>query len=350
MKMSTRQLWSWVVGHRVWQLFHSLMVGALVIASALLLSCGKKSQYSSTEKPLEKVSVRLTWLHQASYVPFHVAKEKGFYAREGLDVQVLPSGPDLRPVTPVIAGEDEFGVEGASTLIAAAANDLPIEVVGTYLQRSPEVFMSRKSDNLSSMSSWKGKKVGIWIGTHVEPLFYAMLEKAGMRKSDVEIVPARFDIAPFLADGADRVPIWNAYIYNEAQIPLEKGIELNILAPETLGIERAGEGIFVSKAYAAKHPDIIRKFLRATAEGIRYARAHQEEAIAILTSGKYGKDFDIAHQKRMLAAAAPLMFSNGGEPLVTDIELWKKTIATSFIDKPAKLPKIEEFVTDQYLK
>lgn len=328
-----------------------------IIFAVLLVSvfsgCSKSNDEQTKTQPppaLHKVSVRLTWLYQASYAPFLVAKEKGFYAKEGLDVDILPSGPDLRPVTPVLAGENEFGVEGASALIQAAANGLPIEVVGTYLQRSAEVFMSRKSDNLGSIQDWKGKKVGVWIGTHVEPLFYSMLAHAGMTKKDVEIIPARFDIAPFLAEGKNRVPIWNAYIYNEAQIPQERGIELNILTPESLGIKRAGEGIFVSKSYAQKDPDTVRRFLRATAEGIRYTSEHQDEAIAILTSGKYGKDFDLQHQKRMLAAAAPLMFTQDGKPLETDRLLWQETIKSSFVEQPKSIPDVSAFVTDEFLK
>lgn len=324
------------------------LIMAMLLMVVGLTACNRENKESP--KQLEKISVRLTWLHQASYVPFHVAKEKGFYAKEGLDVDIQPSGPDLRPVTPVVAGENQFGVEGASTLIQAAANGLPIMVVGTYLQRSPEVFMARKSDNLTTIQSWKGKKVGVWIGTHVEPLFFSMLAKAGMTKNDVEVVPARFDIVPFLAEGNDRIPIWNAYVYNEAQVALAKGIELDMITPESQGISRAGEGIFVKKDFAAKNPETVRRFLRATAEGIRYANEHQDEAIAILISGKYGKDFDVAHQKRMLAAAAPLMFSEKGLPLVTDKKLWEKTIETSFVDKPSNVPKVNEFVTDEFLK
>lgn len=325
----------------------------MVVLMAVGAGCSKTEQAPAKEPAttqLRKVSVRLTWLHQASYVPFHVAKEKGFYAKEGLDVDILPSGPDLRPVTPVVAGENEFGVEGASALIQAAANDLPIQVVATYLQRSPEVFMSRKSDGLTSIQSFKGKKVGLWIGTHVEPLFYAMLVQAGMSKKDVSIVPARFDIVPFLDEGKGRVPVWNAYIYNEAQIPLEKGIELNLLTPESVGIKRAGEGIFVNNAFAKKEPDVVKRFLRATAEGIQYASEHQEEAISILTSGKYGKDFDVAHQKRMLAAAAPLMFTPDGKVLATDRALWNDTVKTSFVEPPKNLPDVARFVTDEFLK
>ena len=121
------------------------VVSALVIM-LIAAGCGRKEDRSG-EAPkggapgqnLTKVRVRLTWLYQASYLPFIVAKEKGFYKSQGLDVEVLPSGPDLRPITPVIAGEDQFGVEGASAIIQAAANGVPIVVVGTYLQRSPEV-------------------------------------------------------------------------------------------------------------------------------------------------------------------------------------------------------------------
>ncbi len=332
----------------------SALHSAFAIAILCLLGTGcsrTKEQAQATgaaPAPRTHVKARLTWLYQSSYAPFLVAKEKGFYDKRGLDVEVLPSGPDLRPITTVAAGEDQIGVEGASAIIQAATNNVPIVVVGTYLQRSAEVFMTRKSDNLTDIHSWKGKKVGLWVGTHVEPLLYAMLAKAGMTKADVEIIPAKYDVVPFLQDGPDRVPIWNAYVYNEAQIPVEKGIAVDITTPESLGIQRAGEGIFASKAFAEKNPQAVAAFLAGTIEGIIYTNEHPDEAITILISGKYGTGFDVAHQKKMLAAALPLMIGPKQEPLKTDVELWRKTAATSFVDQPKSSPDVDALVKPIY--
>jgi NitT/TauT family transport system substrate-binding protein len=320
-------------------------IAALVLGLLVLASCAKEEvvpppdmtgRFAPPRAAMRKVTVRLTWLHQASYVPFHVAKEKRFYAKHGLDVEILPSGPDLRPIGPVAAGSEEFGVEGAAAIIQAAANNVPVVVIGTYLHRSPEVFMARKSDHLDKVSSWRGKRVGLWIGTHVEPLLYAMLQRQGMSKSDVDIIPAKFDIAPFLTEGRSRVPIWNAYIYNEAQIPGEKGIPVDIITPESVGVYRVGEGVFTSARFAAANPEVVKAFLAATREGIEYAAANQEEAIKILTSGKYGTGFDLEHQRKMLAASAPLMRAADGSILTNDKRLWAETVKTSFPDGEPK--------------
>ncbi len=307
----------------------------------VVLGCAKKENTSiegaPTPRVAEHVRVRLTWLYQASYLPFIVGVEKGFYAERGLDVEVLPSGPDLRPIAPVVAGEDTFGVEGAASIIQAASNGVPIAVIGTFLHRSPEVFMARKSDHLSDVRSWKGKKIGVWIGTHVESLLDAMLSRADLTRSSVEVVPAKFDIAPFLTEGRDRVPIWNAYIYNEAQIPGERGIAVDIITPESVGVQRVGEGIFTSQKFLRDKPATVAAFLSGTAEAIEYTITHQEEALAMLSSGKYGAAFDMVHQANMLRAAAPLMLSPSGKPLVIDPALWAETVKTSFPAGEAKV-------------
>lgn len=325
--------------------------------SVLALSwagCNKSAtpepQQKESSPPPQKIRVRLTWLYQASYVPFLVAKEKGFYAKRGLDVEVLQSGPDLRPITPVVSGEDQFGVEGASSIIQAAANKVPLVVVGTYLQKSAEVFMARQSDNLKDIKDWRGKKVGVWIGTHVEPLFYAMLDKAGVAHSDVQVVPAKYDIAPFLQEGSERVPIWNAYIYNEAQIPVEKGIPVDIITPESIGIRRAGEGIFASRSFVEKNPEIVKQFIAATIEGINYTVTNQDEAIQILTSGKYGSGFDVQHQKNMLKAVAPLLMGDSDRPLATDVSLWQDTATTSFLNPIAEPLDVKGFVQTNFVE
>ena len=300
-----------------------------------------------TKTVMHDVSVRLTWLHQASYVPFHVAKAKGFYAEENINLTINPSGPDVRPVTTVISGEDEFGVEGASAIIQAAASNLPVRIIGTYLHRSPEVFMVRKGSGLADVRKWRGQRVGVWVGTHVEPLFEQMLARMGMKRDDVTVVPARFDIAPFLATGDQRVPIWNAYIYNEAQVAIAKGVEIEVVTPESVGIDRVGEGIFVRTDYLTVNREVVDGFLRATARGIEYAAKNQQEAISILTSGEYGEDFDIPHQTQMLAAAAPLMFDSEGVPLTISRDAWLRSVSSAFLIGEQKEVDITALLVDQ---
>ncbi|MGH9896487.1 MAG: ABC transporter substrate-binding protein, partial [bacterium] len=245
----------------------AVLIGVILACNSIgACKQGEDTSKQPADTSVSTVRVRLAWLHQASYVPFHVGVEKGFYAKQRLNVEIVPSGPDLRPITPVAAGEDQFGIEGAASLIQAGAKGVPIAVVGTYLHRSPEVFIARKSDQLSEVKSWKGKRIGLWIGTHVEPLLYAMLSRAGLTKSDVDIVPAKFDISPFLAEGDGRVPIWNAYIYNEAQIPIEREIEIDIVTPESVGVRRVGEGLFTSRRFLRENPEVVERFLAATAE------------------------------------------------------------------------------------
>lgn len=339
-----------LIKHAFLLITSALLAGALAGCPGSKKGEGSHPEADSSHPALTKVKVRLAWLQQASYVPFDVAKEKGFYEKRGLDVEIVPSGPDLRPIAPVAAGEDQFGIEGASAIIQAAANGVPIVVIGDYLRKSPEVFMARKSDHLTDIQSWKGKKIGLWIGTHLEPTLYAMLGKVGMSKNDVAIVPAKFDIVPFLAEGESRVPIWNAYVYNEAQLPQEKGIEVDLITPESVGIKQVGEGLFTSKQFLAKNPEIVRAFVIATIEGIKYAAEHQEEAIQILTSGKYGTGFDVPHQTRMLKAAAPLWLGDDNRPLSVDSELWKETVKTSFTPGDEKPVDIHSLVHPEIVK
>ena len=67
----------------------------------------------------DKVSLRLAWVYDMAEVGIFVAKDKGFYEKEGIDLEIKPGGFGLDPLKLVAAGSDEFGVGGAVNLLLA---------------------------------------------------------------------------------------------------------------------------------------------------------------------------------------------------------------------------------------
>ncbi len=73
---------------------------------------------------LEKVSLQLKWTHQFQFAGYYAAKEQGYYAQEGLDVDILEATPENRLVKQVTGGEVDFAIGDSGILVRASAYKL----------------------------------------------------------------------------------------------------------------------------------------------------------------------------------------------------------------------------------
>ena len=82
---------------------------------------------------MSRSPLRLKWLNQAQFAGFYVAKEKGYYKAEGLDVNIQPGGPDFPAVQMVTGGNEQFGVTGADQILIARSKGVPVVALAVDL-------------------------------------------------------------------------------------------------------------------------------------------------------------------------------------------------------------------------
>ena len=108
-------------------------IGALsLILVTLALFMGVLA-YERIHKP-DTVRVRLKWLNQAQFAGFYVAKEKGFYSRQNLNVHLEPGGLDFPAIQLVGSGTDDFGVTGAEEILLARSKGIPVVAIALISQ------------------------------------------------------------------------------------------------------------------------------------------------------------------------------------------------------------------------
>jgi NitT/TauT family transport system substrate-binding protein len=102
------------------------LTGCLLLVASLasLAACGTSTPNAAQEKI--KVRMQLKWVPQAQFMGFYVAAEKGYYADEGLDVELLPGGPDIIADAQVSSGAAEFGMASFNSLISYQAQGYPL--------------------------------------------------------------------------------------------------------------------------------------------------------------------------------------------------------------------------------
>ena len=227
----------------------------------------------------ESVTLQLKWFNQFQFAGFYVAKEKGFYKEEGLDVTIKQGGPTISPLREVMEGKAEFGIAGPD-VVQYVSRGTPIKAIMTIFQQSPTCLMALKSSGIEKPQDFKGKKVGILNDyTYIE--LKMILAKAGLSIRDIRKVRWTFDLKGFVEGKYDVVP---AYRTNEPDVVKNMGYDVVLFYPEDYGIKFVGDVLFVKKDFLEKNRDLVKRFVRASYKGWVYAINHPDEAIDIILS------------------------------------------------------------------
>jgi ABC-type nitrate/sulfonate/bicarbonate transport system substrate-binding protein len=247
----------------------------------------------------EKISLRLQWLHQAQFAGFYIAKEKGFYADEGLDVTINPGGQDFNAATLVASGSDDVGIWTADQVMLSYSRGMPLRALGTVFSRSLTAFMVTKESGITKPKDFEGKTVGIYYGYDSETIYVHLLKKYGVDRSKIKETALQYDLSRFFSGEVD---VWPAYVINQPLTAKKAGVEVNVLTPDQFGVNYYSDTIIVNeKTLRNKHDEIV-KFMRASELGWRYALDHRDEAVDVVM--KTAPHLDREVQRMMLDVVA----------------------------------------------
>lgn len=258
---------------------------------------------------LQKVSLRLQWIHQSQFAGFYVAKEKGFYARRGIDLSIHSGGLGFNAPLLVANKQDDFGIWVADQVLTGFDKQhLPIRAIGTVYNRSLAGFMVRAESTILTPNDFVGKTVGIYHGFDTETLYQELLSRFHVDRSRIIEYPAAYNIQPFIQRQVD---VWPSYVINEPLTAEENGMAVRVLTPDQFSIHYYSDTIIVHDDTLREKRDLVERFLEASEEGWREALSHPDDAVGIVL--RYDPSLKPAHETRMLAALTPYL--NSGDPL-----------------------------------
>jgi ABC-type nitrate/sulfonate/bicarbonate transport system substrate-binding protein len=243
---------------------------------------------------LTKIQIPLGWLNNDEFVALQVAQEKGFFARQGLDVNLI-SGGGSTGFDPIIAigGFDEnvrISVPAALSLVLKAyAEGMDVVAVMALTQKEPSGFLTIVKENRQATSpcDFKGKVVSMQTEStwYVDAL--ATTCSKGPLKSGVDftVIPAGWTPDCLLSDECDYYCAWYTnQPYALALQGMKEGNEVGnyqmFLTSDFLPFY-FGDVIVTTHAYLKEHPDRVKAFVTASVEGLQFTLDHPEEAINI---------------------------------------------------------------------
>ena len=302
---------------------------------------------------LEKIIIRLPWLHQSQYAGVYVAQAKGFFAQRGLkNVEILQGGPNIRPIDLIASGTEQFSITGSTPFLNAYREKRPLKIVATLDQTHAFCYFARRDRGINAPKDFHGQRVGHKI-MHEHNLF-ALLASAGLGKEDVTLVPAPPQMTLFFLDDTNEgVPIWPGHAADEPLIAEERGIAVNYFFPETYdGIPRIGNLLFTSQDFERAHPDVVAQVVGAILAGWQAAFADVEAAVDVTMQYRGSTDAnDRVHQRNMLLKMQAFMVTPpiGKKIGWCDPNRWQAVLDFFLKQHPDVAFTLSDILTNQYV-
>src|SRR5436190_620527 len=244
----------------------------------------------------EKFQFRLNWTLYGEHAPFFVARDKGFYRDEGLEVEIL-EGSGSTTVAQLVANKtNPVAYVDAATMMRGVGAGMPIKAVGVTLQQSPMSFIYR-ADNPkpTKIEEIKGSRIAITAGDASLAIFTAFLGKLNMQLSDVQLITVQNPQAKEQAVFNKQADSLLGYFMDQGpRMQLQTGVKMGwTRLYDMAGITTLSSAIIVNSDWLkeAKNQDQLKRFLRASQRGWDYADNNRDEAAAIFL--KHAKAFNM---------------------------------------------------------
>lgn len=277
--------------------------------------------------PAQKITFMPQWTAQAQFVGYYVAKEKGFYEQEGLDVEIkhLSRGSKRNVISYFRSGEAQFIT--SHLLQAMVAMDGGLDMVNVLQTSQASGLCVISGSPISSFEQLDGKKVGRWSSGYGENAIM-MAEDKGL---SIDWISSNQSVNLFLAGALDATL---AFSYNELISVLlsmgDVGTDRVLYFSDT-EYNFPEDGLYCSGEYFRENRSEAERFVKASRLGWNYAAEHPDEALAICM--KYMRECNvqtnIVHQKLMLEEVLRLFKGEDGKVGFSPIsrEVFDKMVA-----------------------
>ncbi|KAG1700422.1 Formylaminopyrimidine-binding protein [Nymphon striatum] len=273
----------------------------------LLLTATALSLSAMAAQAADKVTLQLKWVTQAQFAGYYVAKDKGFYEAEGIDIEIKPGGPDIAPAQVLAGGGADVVLDWMPSALATREKGVPLVNIAQPFKSSGMMLTCRKDSGITSPADFKGKTLGVWFFGNEYP-FLSWMSKLGIKtdgsEGGVKVLKQGFNVDPILQKQAACV---STMTYNEYWQIIDAGLS----ADDLITFKYEDEGMV--------------RFVRASMKGWKYAEENSDEAADIVLENDASGAQTEKHQRRMMGEIAKLTAGSNGALSEADYD---RTVAT----------------------
>ncbi|WP_328702904.1 ABC transporter substrate-binding protein [Arenibaculum pallidiluteum] len=241
-----------------------------ILTAALMLAL------SAVPARAESLTVMLDWFVNPDHGPLYVALERGYFREAGLEVELVPPADPADPPKLVAAGRADIAISYQPELHLQAAAGLPLVRIGTLVATPLNTVITLADGPVKTLKDLKGRKVGFSVTGFEDAVLGTMLEGAGLKSADVELVNVNFALSAALLSGQVDAVIGGYRNFELNQMALE-GHPGRAFYPEEHGIPPYDELVILANSGKLGDPR-LRRFLDAVERGTLFLVNNPEES------------------------------------------------------------------------
>ncbi|WP_417688714.1 ABC transporter substrate-binding protein [Roseibium sp.] len=276
----------------------------------------------------DALTLQLKWVTQGQFAGYYVAKDKGFYDEEGLDVTIKPGGPDIAPPQVIAGGGADVIIDWMPSALASREKGVPLVNIAQPFKKSGMMLTCRKDTGITSPDDFKGKTLGVWFFGNEYP-FLSWMSQLGIAtdggEEGVTVLKQGFNVDPLLQKQADCI---STMTYNEYWQVIDAGLsadDLIVFKYEDQGVATLEDGLYVLEETLKDDAmvDKYARFVRASMKGWAYAAENPEEAAEIVLENDATGAQTEKHQVRMVGEIIKLVDGSDGK---LDTAAYERTV------------------------
>jgi NitT/TauT family transport system substrate-binding protein len=236
-------------------LLRALTIGATVMLTGL--------SPTAAETKLDKVSFGTNWVAEAEHGGFFQAVADGTYKSYGLDVTIVPGGPNVNNRILLISGKLDFFMS-ANTLQSfdAVANDIPVVAVAAVFQKDPQIFLAHPNPKVTKLEDLKPLTLLI-SKEGVAGYFQWLKSEHGF--SEARVKPYTYNAQPFIVDKNSAM---QGYVTSEPfVVEKQAGFKPTVILLADYGFDGYSTLIETRRDLVDKKPDLVQRFVDASMIG-----------------------------------------------------------------------------------
>ncbi len=270
------------------------LIGLLALLPLFVAACtpfGVATSTSSYTGPVAHVALALDWTPNTNHTGIYVAMRKGYYQRQGIALSLTPYSSSVAPEELVATGKADFAISFPEAVTTFRAQGLPIVSIAAVIQNNTSALVSLKNSGLDTVASLAGKRYAGFGAPYEQPVVAQVLACGGAKSTSFQNITTQLDPIEALKSGHfDFAWVYEGWEVIEAE---RAGVQLNVFPLLNYCMPNYSSPVIITNENLIKqHPDVIRRFLAATAQGYTYAVHQPHDAAAQLIAGAPAGTFD----------------------------------------------------------
>ncbi len=235
---------------------------------------------TSTNRPLTTMTLALDWTPNTNHTGIYVALEKGWYAQEGINLKILPYSANVSPDVLVSSGKADVGISSTEGIVADAATGQPVVSIAAIIQHNTSALVTLASSGLNRPRDLDGKVYGGFGAPYESAVVGEIIQHDG-GKGQFKNVTLGVDAMQALeSHQVNFVWVFEGWEVIQAE---RQGVKLNVFPITNYGVaDYYTPNLITSPNEIKQKPDLLHRFMLATAKGYDYARTNAQDAAQLL--------------------------------------------------------------------